>query len=157
MEKGACRQRICDPLPMMRVDHRAPLISRIVTGVILCSAVLAILVILIRAAVRWQTVQDAAPALFPLVAGTIAYRLMSLSVTAEGGDVTVHNTFRTWRLPRSQVRGIDIAKIGGGMSTVRVLTDGRAIPVDILRKRSKAMAALGARRCELAEWAGLDR
>jgi hypothetical protein len=94
-------------------------------------------------------------------AGALGYRLASLSCRAQGSELVIHNYWRTQRVALAQIDGLDIGRASAGnLLTVRVLTNGKTIPIDVMgitrgflgRKRGVVMDRLERRRQELATW-----
>lgn len=79
-------------------------------------------------------------------AGTIGYRIASLSYRAHDQELIIHNFTWTYRVPVSRIKGFDTGKSNfhGGMETVRVLTNRGTIQLDVLivMEQDRRMQAL---------------
>jgi hypothetical protein len=94
-------------------------------------------------------------------AGALGHRLATLSYRTCGQEIVIHNYFRTRRVLIAEIEGLDIGKASAGnLLTVRILTRGIAIPIDVVgitpgifgRKTARATEQLDRRRQELANW-----
>jgi hypothetical protein len=111
---------------------------------------------------RHQAVSDAPIAIgMTVLAGAFLYRLATLSFHARDQELVVHNYWRTRHVPIGQVESIDIGRpTGRSLWTVRILANGRIIPIEVLGSRPGIlggrnpgdMGDLERRRAELADW-----
>jgi hypothetical protein len=139
-----------------------PLVTRIIAVVACGGFVVFVLTSLAVAIARHQNVSAAPiPIGFALFAGALGYRLASLSCRSRGPELVIHNYWRTQRIAVTQIDGLDIGRASAGnLLTVRVVTNGKAIPIDVMgitigflgRTRGVAMDRLERRRQELASW-----
>jgi hypothetical protein len=111
---------------------------------------------------RHQDVSGAPIAIgMAVFAGVLGYRLTGLSCRARGPELVIHNYWRTQRVAVTQIDGLDIGRASAGsLLTVRVLTNGKTIPIDVMgvtygflgHKRGVVNDRLERRRQELATW-----
>ena len=97
-----------------------------------------------------------------VVAGTLGYRLATLSFRARGEELVIHNYWRTRHIPISRVHGLDLGKAtAGNLRTVRIQTMGGAVPIDVLgisrRASGRRVEGLNRQLEELAEWIAAAR
>jgi len=117
-----------------------------------------------KAIMHGQHVSIVPLAVFVLFPVLLCHRLTGLSYRIGGQEMVIRNYFRTRHVPVSQIEGLDIGRASAGSAlTVRVLTDGGPVPIDVISvlrpavpwPAARHMARLEQQRRALADWIAL--
>jgi hypothetical protein len=88
------------------------------------------------------------------------YRMVTLSFRASGQELVLHNWWKTFRVPVTEVRDISIGTRNGGRTTVLVHTGQEQLPIQVLslqagqsrQTKMLAMEKLTQQRAEIERW-----